>query len=112
MTHAVDHKYEAAVDENGVVVFNTQGNLWGFLAENNSTSDIYLQFFDAASLAAATSIAFTVRLSASSALGKDADEISMHHFKNGCVVKAVNDARNGSALSVTEPTINFWYSQQ
>jgi len=111
MTHSVNHKYEAGLTASGVVVFNTQGNLWGFLAENNDNiNNVYLQFYDSASGAVGTPV-FTIRIPAGSAFGKDVDEIAAYHFSNGCFVRAVDD-RSGSALTAATPTVQFWYSNQ
>jgi hypothetical protein len=109
MTHSVDHNYVAAFSS--AVIFNTQGNLWGFLVENNDASNpVYLQFFDSNSGAVGNPV-FTIRIPVGSAFGKDVDEVAAYHFDNGCFVRAV-DARGGTTLSVTAPTVQFWYSNK
>ena len=108
-THVVSHKYEEALDDTGIVLFDTQGNLWGFLAENNAAADVYLQFFDSNSGSSGNPV-FTIRIPASSAVGKDIEDKAAYHFANGCSVRAV-DARAGSSLSVAGPTLQFWYAK-
>lgn len=108
--HVVTHKYQESLTASGLVLFNTQGNLWGFLAENNDSSNtVYLQFYDSASGAVGNPV-FTVRVPAGSAFGKDADDLAMYHFANGCFVRAV-DARGGAVLTATAPTLQFWYAK-
>ena len=105
---AMSHLYDPALSA-AATVFIGKGNLYGFLAENNSGSDIYLSVYD--SLLAnvtlgVTAPAFTVRVPASASFGKDAIEISYRYFSVGCVVAAVT-MRNGAILA-TAASCQFW----
>jgi hypothetical protein len=107
--YVVKHRYEESLDNVGIQLFNTQGNLWGFLAENNDSSNtVFLQFFDSASGASGSPV-FTIRVPAGSAMGKDVDELASYHFIEGCFVR-VCDTRTGATLTANETTVQFWYA--
>lgn len=105
---AMSHLYVAALSA-AATVFVGKGNLYGFLVENNGATDIYLSVYDsllANVIVGTTAPAFTVKVPASAAFGKDAIEISYRYFSVGCVVAAVT-TRNGAALA-TAPSCQFW----
>ncbi len=107
-----EHSYEAAVTESPVLVFAGQGNLYGFLAEENGGVEAFLQFFNAASTGAVTVgttvPVFTIRLGADSTFGKDADDSPVHHFSLGCVI-AVTSTRTGAGAPSAGMTVNSWF---
>ncbi len=105
---AMSHLYDPALSA-AATVFVGKGNLYGFLVENNGATDIFLSVYDellANVTLGATVPAFTVRVPASAAFGKDAIEISYRYFSKGCVVAAVT-TRNGAGLA-TAPSCQFW----
>lgn len=106
------HSYQASLDANPVLVFSGRGNLYGFLVEDNSGDDIFVQVFDAASAGDVTvgvSVpVFTFRVKADQALGKDVNDSPYRFFTRGCVV-AVTSTRTG-ALSPASPAVGqFWF---
>ena len=109
------HSYTNNLSASALEVFVGRGNLYGFLVENNTASDIFLQVFDAADAASVTvgttSPAFTVRIPGSSAFGKDADEMSYKFLGNGCVV-AVTTTRTGNTAPATAATAQFWFTNR
>ena len=72
---ATFHSYTNSLSASALEVFSGRGNLYGFLVENNTASDIFLQVFDAASAASVTVgttvPVFTVRIPGSSGFGKE-----------------------------------------
>lgn len=106
------HVYEPSLNASPVLVFSGRGNLYGFLVEDNSGDDIFVQVFDAASAGAVTvgttPPVFTFRVKADQALGKDVNDSPYKFFKNGCVI-AITTTRSG-AVSPAEPASGqFWF---
>lgn len=106
------HSYESSLNASPVLVFSGRGNLYGFLVEDNSGVDIFVQVFDAASAGAVTvgttTPVFTFRVKADQALGKDVNDSPYRFFKNGCVV-AVTTTRTGAVSPGTAATGQFWF---
>ena len=111
-TACADHSYEASVSNSPVQIFTNRGNLYGFLVENNTVADCFIQLFDAATIGAVTvgttAPNFTFKVPASGAMGKDATEIPIHFFAKGCVV-AVTTTRTGSTAPASGATCQFWH---
>lgn len=109
---ATKHTYIASLNATPVLVFSGRGNLYGFLVEDNSGEDIFVQVFDAASAAAVTvgttEPAFTFRIKADLSFGKDVNDSPLHFFTNGCVV-AITKTRTGSVSPSTAATAQLWY---
>lgn len=109
---ATFHLYTNNLSASPVEVFSGRGNLYGFLVENNTATDVYLQVFDAAAsgdvTVGTTSPVFTVRIPGSSAFGKDADDMSYRFMSRGCVV-AVTTTRTGNTAPATDATAQFWF---
>lgn len=109
---ATFHSYSATLDATPVLVFSGRGNLYGFLVEDNSGDDIFVQVFDAASAAAVTvgttTPVFTFRVKADQALGKDVNDSPYKFFASGCVV-AVTTLRNNAVSPTTAATAQFWF---
>lgn len=109
---ATFHSYSATLDATPVLVFSGRGNLYGFLVEDNSGDDIFVQVFDAASAAAVTvgttTPVFTFRVKADQALGKDVNDSPYKFFANGCVV-AVTTLRNNAVSPAMAATAQFWF---
>jgi len=106
---AMSHLYEASLSA-AATVFVGKGNLYGFLVENNGATDIFLSVYDellANVTLGTTAPAFTVKVPASAAFGKDAIEISYRYFSKGCVVAAVT-TRNGNNLVASAASCQFW----
>lgn len=106
------HSYTNSLSASALEVFSGRGNLYGFLVENNTASDIYLQVFDSENAGSVTvgttEPVFTVRIPGSSGFGKDADEMAYRFFGKGCVV-AVTTTRDGSTAPATDATAQFWF---
>ena len=49
-----EHTYDASMSNSATLIFTGRGNLYGFLFEDNSGADTFIQFFDAASAGAVT----------------------------------------------------------
>jgi len=109
---ATFHSYSATLDATPVLVFSGRGNLYGFLVEDNSGEDIFVQVFDAASAGSVTvgttTPVFTFRVKADQALGKDVNDSPYKFFKDGCVV-AVTTTRTGAVSPATAATAQFWF---
>jgi len=109
---ATYHSYSASLDASPVLVFQGRGNLYGFLVEDNSGDDIFVQVFDAASVGdvtvGTTAPVFTFRVKADQALGKDVNDSPYKFFKDGCVV-AVTTLRNNSVSPSAGATGQFWF---
>jgi len=109
---ATFHSYESSLNATPVLVFSGRGNLYGFLIEENSGADIFVQVFDAASAGAVTvgttTPVFTFRIKADQALGKDVNDSPYKFFKNGCVV-AVTTTRTGAVAPGTAASGQFWF---
>lgn len=109
---ATFHSYESSLNATPVLVFSGRGNLYGFLVEDNSGDDIFVQVFDAASAGAVTvgvtSPVFTFRVKADQALGKDVNDSPYKFFKDGCVV-AVTTTRTGAVSPPVAATGQFWF---
>jgi len=109
---ATYHSYSASLDASPVLVFQGRGNLYGFLVEDNSGDDIFVQVFDAASVGdvtvGTTVPVFTFRVKADQALGKDVNDSPYRFFANGCVV-AVTTLRNNSVSPSAGATGQFWF---
>ena len=104
--------YSESLDATPVLVFQGRGNLYGFLVEDNSGDDIFVQVFDAASAGAVTvgttTPVFTFRVKADQALGKDVNDSPYKFFKDGCVV-AVTTTRTGSVAPSAAASGQFWF---
>jgi hypothetical protein len=89
-----------------------QGNMYGFYIENNTSSDIFLQLFNAASVSdvtvGTTAPDVTYRIPASGAFGKDSNDTSLHFFHKGCVF-AVTTTRTGSTSPSSDAAGSFWF---
>lgn len=112
----VDHLYKADLSNSPFLVFTGRGNIYGFYIENNSASEIYIQFFDAASAGAVTLGTtvpdFTFRIPASGAFGKDSNDSPLKFMAKGCVV-AVTSTRTGNGAPAADATSQFWtYNQK
>lgn len=109
---ATFHSYSASLDASPVLVFQGRGNLYGFLVEDNSGDDIFVQVFDAASIGdvtvGTTVPAFTFRVKADQAFGKDVNDSPYKFFANGCVV-AVTTLRNNTVSPSAGATAQFWF---
>ena len=109
---ATYHSYSASLDASPVLVFQGRGNLYGFLVEDNSGDDIFVQVFDAASVGdvtvGTTVPVFTFRVKADQALGKDVNDSPYKFFKDGCVV-AVTTLRSNSVSPSAGASCQFWF---
>lgn len=109
---ATFHSYETSLNATPVLVFSGRGNLYGFLIEDNSGDDIFVQVFDAASAGAVTVgttvPVFTFRVKADQAFGKDVNDSPYKFFKDGCVV-AVTSTRTGLISPTSPATGQFWF---
>lgn len=109
---ATFHSYSASLDASPVLVFQGRGNLYGFLVEDNSGDDIFVQVFDAASIGdvtvGTTVPVFTFRVKADQAFGKDVNDSPYKFFANGCVV-AVTTLRNNTVSPSAGATAQFWF---
>lgn len=109
---ATFHSYSATLDATPVLLFSGRGNLYGFLVEDNSGDDIFVQVFDAASAGSVTvgttTPVFTFRVKADQALGKDVNDSPYKFFANGCVV-AVTTLRNNAVSPSPAATAQFWF---
>ena len=111
---ATFHSYNASLNATPSLVFSGRGNLYGFLVEDNSGEDIFVQVFDAASagdVTVGTTVpVFTFRVKADQVLGKDVNDSPYKFFKDGCVV-AVTKTRTGAVgpSEGNEATGQFWF---
>lgn len=107
---ATEQQYFEAVDATAVQVFSGRGNLYGFIVEENSGSDVFIQFFDAAStgdVTVGTNAVFTKRIPATGTLGKDVNDSPYRFFALGCVI-AVTTTRTGNTDPATAATVETW----
>lgn len=109
---ATKHLYRDNLSATPVKVFEGRGNLYGFLVEDNSGDDIFLQVYDSASdnpaLLDSSNLAFTVRIKADQSFGKDVNDSPYHFFANGCVIVVSKDRVAKTALGA--PAMGqFWY---
>jgi len=109
---ATFHSYSASLNATPVLLFQGRGNLYGFLVEDNSGDDIFVQVFDAASAGAVTVgttvPVFTFRVKGDQAFGKDVNDSPYKFFTAGCVV-AVTTLRSGSVSPASPATAQFWF---
>lgn len=109
---ATFHLYSNSLNASPVLVFSGRGNLYGFLLEDNSGSDIFMHVYDAASAGdvtlGVTAPVFTVRAKADNAFGKDVNDSPYKFFSRGCVV-IVTDTRNGGLSPSVTATGQFWF---
>lgn len=109
---AAKHVYNASLNATPVKVFEGRGNLYGFLVEENSGEDIFLQVYDSTSVDPAqltsSNLAFTVRIKADQAFGKDVNDSPFHFFGLGCVV-VVSKSRSAKTNPDAVATGQFWY---
>lgn len=108
---ATEHQYKADLDETKFEVFSGQGNLYGFVVEDNSGSAVFLSVFDAAAIGdvtlGVTEPKFTLRIPASSAVGKDPSDSPYRFFAEGCIV-AVVSTRDGVNAPGAPASAQFW----
>lgn len=109
------HKYFSSVDESKSLVFSGNGNLQGYLCENDSGSDVFIAFYDAANAGdvtlGVTAPAFTQKIAAGAAFGRDSNGYGYKNFGLGCVV-AVVSARNGAAAPAAPAILETWSSKK
>lgn len=110
-----DHDYNAAVDESKTQIFTGQGNLMGYLCENESGSDVYIAFYDAAQVGdvtlGVTTPVFTQRVKTDDVFGRDSDGLGYAYFENGCVV-AVTSTRAGATAPAAPAILETWASKE
>lgn len=106
------HSYQTNLNASPVSIFAGRGNLYGFLVEDNSGSDIYVHVYDAPSAASVTFgvtvPVFTFRVKADNAFGKDVNDSPYKFFSQGCVV-VVTDARNAGSAPTSAAVGQFWF---
>lgn len=110
-----DLSYNVSVDEstNVKLISNSKGNLHGYLCENNGATDVYLQFYDAASVGAVTvgtGAVLEVRVPASGFSGRDPQVFPLRYFVNGIVV-AVTAARGAATAPASPATVSIWHKK-
>ena len=110
--NCLSNTHVAAATETKALLKTGPVNLYGLIAENNHTADVFLQIFNAASTAdvtVGTTVAdFSIRLPASGALILD-NHRAFKHFNKG-VVYAVTLTRTGAGSPVTGATLTFSFS--
>jgi len=109
---ATEHVQKTGLNATPQLVFTGRGNLYGFLLEEMSGEDLFMQFFDAASTSAVT-VGVTVpimsiRVKADQAIGKDVNDSPLKFFANGCVV-AVTKGRTNALAPGVDAVSQFWY---
>ena len=105
------HSYEAAVDETKTQIFVGRGNIYRFVCDNNDSSDVFLQFYDAAAtgdVTVGTDIIMEYRVSATGTLGIDAADSPLRFFSKGCVI-AVVSSRGGVGAPGIDASVNSWF---
>lgn len=114
----LDHFYNGSLSATKAAVFTNgdkPGKLYGFCFDNNSaSSDVFIQIFDKALAnvtVGTTAPDFTFRVPAGAVFGKDAQDLSLHYFVNGCVV-ACTSTRTGSGSPAANASVNIWYKSQ
>lgn len=109
---ATEHAYKPGLNATAQLVFAGRGNLYGFLLEEMSGEDLFIQFFDAASTGAVTvgttPPVMTIRVKADQVIGKDVNDSPLKFFVNGCVV-AVTKGRTNAVAPATDAVGNFWF---
>lgn len=109
---ATNHAYKSTLNAIPQLIFTGRGNLYGFLVEEMSGNDVFIQFFDAASAGAVTVgttvPVMTMRIKADQSFGKDVNDSPLRFFGEGCVV-AVTTSRTGAISPATAAVGNFWY---
>lgn len=113
LAHAsVDHYYRIDLDETKREVMGSNGNLYGFLFENNSETDaVYVQMFNklAASVTVGTTVPdFTYKVPAGAVFGKDAQEFAIDTFSIGLTV-ACTSTRTGAVAPAADLTCHIWH---
>lgn len=109
---ALEAYYKVDLDETKREVFSGKGNLYGFLFENNSSTDaVYIQVFN--KLAASVTVGsttpdYTVKVPAGASLGKDPQDFALWHFSIGCVV-ACTSSRSNSTAPASDLTAHIWF---
>lgn len=111
---ATKHVYRADLSATPVKVFEGRGNLYGFLVDDNSGEDIFLQVYDSTSVdpnqLTSGNLAFVVRIKADQTFGKDVNDSPYHFFSSGCVVVVSKERVNKVALGAgKEAAAQFWY---
>jgi hypothetical protein len=109
---AASHAYKSDLNATAKLIFSGRGNLYGFLVEEMSGDDVFIQFFDAASAAAVTVgvtvPVMTMRVKADQSFGKDVNDSPLRFFGEGCVV-AVTKTRTGNVAPAVDAVGNFWF---
>lgn len=108
---APSHSY-AQVSGTPVSVFAGSGNLYGWLIEENSGEDLFLQVYDTTSTSGpaldALTPVFVIRVKADQALGKDVNNTPYRHFLSGCVVR-MSKQRNSFEAPSQAASLQFWF---
>lgn len=109
---ATEHVQKTGLNATPQIVFAGRGNLYGFLLEEMSGEDLFIQFFDAESDTAVTvgvtAPVMTIRVKADQAIGKDVNDSPLKFFSKGCVV-AVTKGRTNAIAPAVDAVSQFWY---
>lgn len=106
---AASHSYSNTLNNTPVQVFEGRGNLYGFLVEDNSGDDIYVQVYDSATTdLTGKQPVFTFRVKSEQAFGKDVNDSPYKFFSEGCVVRASKSRSSSEALG-ENATAQFWF---
>jgi hypothetical protein len=113
-SQALEAYYRVDLDETKRTVFTGKGNLFGFLFENNSTTDVvYVQLFNklTADVTVGTTVPdYTIKVGAGSSLGKDGQDFALWHFDIGLVV-ACTSSRSNNTAPASDLTAHMWFWQ-
>ena len=103
---------EFSVSNTAVEIFTGYGNLYGFLVQNNSGADVFLQIFDKATgdavVVGTTVPNFTYKIAADGIFGKDKNDSPLLAMNRGLKV-AVTSTRTGGGAPTSAATCQFWY---
>jgi hypothetical protein len=107
---APQHSYVQV--SNPVLLFSGSGNLYGWLVEENSGDDVFLQVYDSVSTNNTTlnglSPAFVIRVKADQSMGKDVNDTPFKHFLTGCVVR-ISKQRDVFEAATSAASAQFWF---
>lgn len=113
-TMSMKHFQDNSVSNSPVAVMTDKGNMYGFLAENEDSSDVYLQMFNKAVgdvTVGTTSPDFTYKILAGSQLGKDAQEFPLDFFDTALTI-AITTTRTGAAAPTSAASVHVWHSNK